>query len=134
MAGGRTRPARPPARRVLLLDDDSMVRALWLRIAEPLGVDLIAVETATQARAFVEVERYDLVVCDWRLGPSETSEAVVLHCATEGIPLVVMTGDPRALERLRGAHAVLGKPCHLAEVEAVLRGSEAAALAPRPRG
>lgn len=115
-------PRGSRARLVVLLEDEPMVRAMWLRIAAPLGVELLVVETVEQARALLEVERPDLVVCDWHLGPGRTAEELVRDLANGDVPLVVTCGDGRVLERLRASHTVLAKPCHLDEVEAVLAG------------
>ena len=119
----RSKPhATSRRRQVLLVEDEPMVRTVWLRIARPLGVELLVVESVEQARTLLETECPDLVVCDWHLGPGRTSEQLIHDLANGDIPLIVTSGDPRALDRLRSSYAVLAKPSHVAEVEAVLLG------------
>lgn len=112
----------PSRRRVLLLEDEPMVRTTWLRIALSVPVELLAVETVDQARLLLGEGRFDLVVCDFHLGGQKTSEDLLRELAAQGIASVVMSADGRVLERLRASHAVLAKPSHIDEIEALLAG------------
>lgn len=117
-------------RRVLLLDDEPMVRRAWLRVAERLGVHLVPAASVAEARALLAVEGVDCAVCDWNLGPNETSEPLLLELTERGVPVVVSSGDADALARLHERQVTtLSKPCPLDDVERVLigRGPESGA-------
>lgn len=82
-------------RRVLVLDDDEMLLRVWARAARSLAsVDLVLVATVAAARAeLARSPTFDLVVCDFHIGASETSEALVRELRGRALPVVVVSGD-----------------------------------------
>ncbi|MCA9489601.1 MAG: hypothetical protein KC621_06745 [Myxococcales bacterium] len=124
-----------PFRTVLVLDDEPLIRLMWLQIAEPLGVEVLPVATVEQARAVLAIATVHCVVCDWHLGRTETSQGLVTDVLLTDVPLVVTSGDRLALERLGPSCPTLAKPFSLDEVERVLLGTwKAGEPAPkRPR-
>lgn len=94
-------------KRILILDDDAMVRRAMLRIASARSdVILEAVGTPDEVLARLAADDgFDLVVCDYRLvvdGKPRTSEALVRELAGRGVPVAVMTGDRDTVPHLLG--------------------------------
>ncbi|MCC6877363.1 MAG: response regulator [Sandaracinaceae bacterium] len=101
--------------RVLVLDDDERVRRVWAKMAWAMGVDLRAVASEREARAWLEAESFDAVLCDVRLGRNETNVAFVRELAQARSPLVaVVSGEPSAaIEALGLRVPVFGRPLAL---------------------
>lgn len=86
-------------KRILVLDDDPLVRRAMVRAAGARkDVTLEAVGTPDEVRerlASAELP-FDLVVCDYRLkidGHRTTSAPLVRELAARSVPVLVMTGD-----------------------------------------
>lgn len=96
MTEGEDGPRAP--HRLLILDDDALLRRVWERAAVTRpDVLLTIVATAPHARAALQGDpnRFDLVVCDFRLGPGETSLELVRELHAAGAPVIVVSGDVR---------------------------------------
>ncbi len=109
------RGARP---QVLVLEDDATVRRAWEGMAQVAGVSLCAAASEREARAWLETEAFDLVLCDLHLGGNETSVALVRELARARRPLVaVVSGDPQAAIGALGLRVpVFAKPARLGDV------------------
>lgn len=101
--------------RVLVLDDDERVRRVWAKMAWAMGVDLRAAANEREARAWLEAEVFDVVLCDLHLGGNETSVALVRELVRACGPIVaVVSGEPMAAIAALGVRVpVLGKPVGL---------------------
>jgi CheY-like chemotaxis protein len=94
---GRTIPLR-----ILVLDDDPMIRRALERVAEArVDVALEAVGTPAELRTRVDETKtpYDLIACDYMLkeiGPGATSAELVRDLHRLRLPVAVMTGDVRS--------------------------------------
>jgi DNA-binding NarL/FixJ family response regulator len=106
--------------RVLLLEDDPLLRRAWQRVADRMGgLELVPVETEEQARAALAQHAFEVVLCDFHLGDGRTSQALIEEIFRAGAPrLAVLTGDPdrvrralpidvRVIDKLDGLPAVL---------------------------
>ncbi len=126
-------PASPElkgALRILVVEDNK-----WFgeALQQRLGIDGHQVRLARlgeEGLTALREERYDLVLCDWRLpdlsGLQVAEAAVQANCR----PFVaLMTGDAAALDgtliQREGVDAVLPKPWKEEEMERVLRGAQA---------
>ena len=101
--------------RVLVLEDDERLRRVSAKMAWPMGVDLRAAANEREARAWLEAEAFDVVLCDWHLGGNGTSVALVRELAQASGPIVaVVSGDPSAAIAALGSRVpVFGKPVRL---------------------
>ncbi len=118
--------------RVLVIDDDKVVRSAMLALLTALGAEPTAVANIQQAIGCVRLRRPDLVLADLRLGAGETGiEAITqireLCC---NVPAILITGDT-GTEQIRLAHQtgldVIHKPVNPRDLEqkitTVLAGS-----------
>ncbi len=116
--------------RILVVDDEEIVRSLTVQVLERAGYDVVAVGGAAEALAVVAEDGIDLVVSDVMMPGSTGVELLSeLQSRRPDLPVVLMTGgspEPdrtaRALEI--GARAIVYKPFTHAE----LRNAVEAAL------
>ncbi len=104
--------------RILVLDDDPLLRRALTRVASSRdGVDLDAVGTTAEVLERLEAgDRYDLIVCDYRLridGRNTTSAELVRELARRGLPVAIMTGDLDTLAPDLAGVRLLEKPLRL---------------------
>ncbi|MFZ2651013.1 MAG: response regulator transcription factor [Burkholderiaceae bacterium] len=112
--------------RILLVEDDAVLRDVMLRSLGDSGHRVDAAATAADARHLWRVQPFDAVLLDLNLpdgsGLSVLREARAQHDRT---PVLVLTARNRTDERIAGLDAgaddYLGKPFDLAEVDARLR-------------
>jgi response regulator RpfG family c-di-GMP phosphodiesterase len=102
--------------RILLVDDDPMLRTLVRTTLEVIDVEIEEAETTRGAAAVVAEWRPDVIILDVGL-PGEDGlvfcRELKLNPATAGIRVVVLTGSDSGTEtaaRLAGADAFLRKP------------------------
>lgn len=106
-AYARTSPD-PQGRPVLVVEDDAGVRAYLAALLEYQGYRVLAAASGEEAIALLGDESALLAVVDHGL-PGMDGFAVVEHLA-EGVPVIMVTGDPeQALSRKPG-FPVLSKP------------------------
>ena len=122
--------------RLLLVEDDSMVRLLLERIVSTLGAHFKSVETGTLALELLEHTHYDVVLTDLkmpRVSGLDLVEFARRHCPATA--LVVATGfaSPEDEARIQQQGAVLlRKPFGAALLESALaRAISIAAAADR---
>lgn len=132
--------------RILLVEDDSVLREVMKRSLEMAGHRVDAASNVQDAKHLWEIQPFDAVLLDLNL-PAQTSltQRNVVEAANglvllrearsrgDSTPVMVLTARNRTEERIAGLDAgaddYLGKPFDLAEVEARLR-----ALVRRSRG
>lgn len=117
-----------PGARVLVVDDDALVRDAMASVLAQWGCRVVMAANGDEAVALLGGEggTPDAVLCDYRLPNGETGVDVIARlCAAAGreIPVALITGDT-APERLREArqagHVLLHKPVHPAKLRALL--------------
>ena len=120
--------------RILLVEDDAMLRGVVLRSLADAGHRVDIAATMDEARHWWRVQVFDAVLLDLNL-PLSTHErsglgnglAVLREARARGdrTPVLVLTARDRTDERIAGLDAgaddYMGKPFDLAEVEARLR-------------
>ncbi|MBX7489830.1 response regulator [Qipengyuania sp. GH25] len=117
-----------PARRLLILDDDSEFR---LRLTDDFrrwGYSVTSLSECTQLTTEVGRPRFDLAIVDVKLGLRSNGCAIVdLIQVNHEISLVMVSSLASialAVEAMRrGAKDFLLKPCSASEIEASLTGS-----------
>jgi len=111
--------------RVLIVDDDEMVRMLLHDICEQYGWKVVMAATRADAFLAAGFHHLHLVLVDFNLGPDDALRLLrELHTLRPNTPIVVVTGEEPSRIASRviplGADAVVGKPCSVAEVAALL--------------
>lgn len=109
--------------RVLVLDDDPMIRRVLERVAQRRDdVTLVTVATPEEVLAHVAEHELDLVVCDYQLrlgGRPITCAPLIEELRERGINVAVMTGDARGVREDLSV-PVLEKPLQLADLLALV--------------
>ncbi|NOY90938.1 MAG: response regulator [Deltaproteobacteria bacterium] len=117
-------PLEPRSARVLLVDDEALVRHAVTAMLERLGMRVVAVKDGIRALELLEDEPFDLVFTD--LSMPTVSGAAVVAAVKERHPavkVVLATGyadNEEALSAREEADAFLSKPFSLNELMAVL--------------
>jgi len=119
-----TRAVQPRRAKVLLIDDEALVRHALTAMLERLGMHTVAVEDGVRALELLEDEPFDLVLTD--LSMPMVSGAAVVAAVKERHPhvkVVLATGHAdhaQASAARRQADAFLSKPFSLDELTRVL--------------
>src|SRR5690606_2082561 len=115
--------------RVLVVEDEPVLRLTFARFLEEARYTVDAVEDAPAAREAVRAHPPDVVVCDILLG-RETGVDLLRWIEAEGVnaPVIMVTGEPNvdtAAEAVRlGAFDYLPKPVDRAQLLRVVRLAE----------
>jgi two-component system, cell cycle sensor histidine kinase and response regulator CckA len=124
--GGADRRPRPHTGRVLVVEDDEMVRAVAAQSLIRAGYDVVATTNGEEALAAVESEApFDLMVTDLMM-PTITGVQLTAELEARGhsFPVLYTSGYPRAVteEAPRGPRAeFLPKPFSSTELTTVVR-------------
>lgn len=112
--------------RVLIVEDEAVLRLTFSQFLEEEGYEPVAVETYAAALSVLDEEDFDVVVTDIVL-PGKTG-VDLLHAVRErelGIPVIIITGEPTvetASEAVRlGAFDYLAKPVTGKDLKRVVR-------------
>lgn len=109
--------------RILVLDDDPMIRRVLERVARTRDdVTLLTAATPEEVLAHTSEHPIDLVVCDYQLrqgNRSMTSAALLAELRARGVRAAVMTGDARGIPDDLGI-PVVEKPLQLADLLVLL--------------
>jgi two-component system, OmpR family, response regulator len=119
--------------RILLVEDDAVLRGVMLRSLSDAGHRVDIAASLIDARHWWRVQTYDSVLLDLNLPTSGAASAqgngltVLREARARGdrTPVLILTARSRLEERIAGLDAgaddYMGKPFDLAEVEARLR-------------
>lgn len=108
--------------RILIVDDEEVVRSLCSRLLTPLGYPVETAADGRQALACLEKQPFDLVITDYKMpGDLDGLElGLLIKRRFPGTQIILMTAFPAvdtAVEMLRmGAHDYLIKPFEQAEL------------------
>lgn len=117
------------ALKVLIVDDEELIRELLVETVEPLlqkGGEVLQARDGQEALEIFQSRKIDVIVTDIRM-PRLDGEALIsaIGEATREIPVLVITGhgDKRMAERLRtkGIFAFLEKPFETAILEKTVK-------------
>jgi CheY-like chemotaxis protein len=120
--------------RVLVIEDSSDVRELFVTLLSLDGAEAVGAANGTEALNAFRRERFDIVMTDLGLPdmPADALIAALLAEAHGAVDIVVITGEgepavTRALQA--GASIVFTKPCRWADVYSHLARHDTAAAA-----
>ena len=116
----------PPARHILIVDDNAAVRAVLARVVVQLCPDATIVEAAHGAEALNAVTEHHLylLITDYHM-PIMGGLELVRTLRTQGrtLPILVLSSDTNISEAIlaAGATAYLPKPCRIGVLRELLR-------------
>lgn len=97
-----------PVRRILLADDEEMLRMLVRVTVEGAGVEVIEARDGVEAVELAAKERLDLAVLDWMM-PRMTGPEAVAHLRrdprTRDLPIVMLSARSQQVDLEEGAAA-----------------------------
>lgn len=111
--------------RILVVEDDAVLRDLWVEVFSEAGHDVAGVESVGDARTTLLARRYDVAVLDLHLGSeSGLSVATLAAYTNPDCKVIVITGSPlfangELFEMAPAVSAVLRKPVAIDELLAV---------------
>jgi two-component system cell cycle sensor histidine kinase/response regulator CckA len=124
----RAQPLIRGSERILVVDDDPMVRAVGRRLLESLGYTVAACSGAEEALAALEedLDGFDLLITDQTMprvtGAELARRAMALR---PGLPVIICTGHSDLIDQQRaselGARALLYKPLDRSTLSRVVR-------------
>lgn len=106
--------------RLLLVEDDDLVRELLTQELSALGYETDSAKTQAEAERLLGIRSHDLIFCDLVLPDGRGSD--VARLAKEfGIPAILMTGYQEVSEEMLFAGVLhLSKPFSVGTLRAVL--------------
>jgi len=110
-----------PAKRVLVVEDEALNRALMVESLSDAGFQVHEAESVREAESLLSADGYHLLITDIHM-PGDANGldlAARTHQAEPDLPILFVTGRPDVMDQLRGAGirgAVLPKPFALAEL------------------
>jgi two-component system response regulator RegA len=119
----RTSAPTRAGKRLLLVDDEEAILRPMSKYFRELGFSVVPARGVSEAESALARERFDLLILDLRLDPSERGGLDVLRAlraSQASTPVVVMSAyvshEVESEARRLGARAVLRKPQPLADV------------------
>lgn len=90
--------------RILCLDDHLDNLRIRKMLLEKFGCEVTTVTSSQECLRIAALEPFDLILLDYHLGGSLNGEEVArdLHTLFPNLPLVMLTGDPKVPESVRG--------------------------------
>ncbi|BCM81889.1 sensory transduction regulatory protein [Methylobacterium indicum] len=120
-----------PGRRVLLVEDESLVAMLAEDMLLDLGCEVVVAMRLDQALAQARTQPFDLAVLDVNLGDARSYPVADL-LRQSGVPFLFATGYGRqGVDPAYQAAPVMQKPYRMAELAALLAGLLAGGAADR---
>lgn len=117
--------ASPAPPRVLLIDDEPVVRMTLAANLELAGFDVVSADSVSTALKALDAQRFDCVISDVRMPEVDGVTGLdQLRAIQPGLPAILVTGyDPDSVipEALaKGAFTVLAKPVRIATLTRVV--------------
>jgi DNA-binding response OmpR family regulator len=111
--------------RILVVEDDAVLRDLWIEVFREAGHDVAGVESVGDARSNLLARRYDVAVLDLHLGAeSGLSVATLAAYTNPDCKVIMITGSPlfangELFEMAPAVSTILRKPVAIDELLAV---------------
>jgi two-component system alkaline phosphatase synthesis response regulator PhoP len=101
-------PSGPEQKRVVIVDDDLLIRETVRISLEHSGFAVHVIEDPSTALAFIQAEKPDLVILDMYMGSvdgREIARGLKSDPATSKLPVVFFTGSNEAVDVVTGLDA-----------------------------
>jgi cyclic di-GMP phosphodiesterase len=102
---GATPQTLPTGERILLIDDEAQMRRALLRALSASGYACMQAGNASEARAMLEGDPFDLVICDLRVSEEGLELLDEIEHRHRETALLMVSGDP-SLAQVAGEHGV----------------------------
>ena len=108
--------------RILLVDDEQMVRAVLTKLLTLRGHTVWAAESGPEALVLTESRPFDLVIVDQAMPEMNGRDlARLLRRRFPNMPIILLTGDTEVGEPDEDINVILSKPFQINEVEATIQ-------------
>ena len=108
--------------RILLVDDEQMVRAVLTKLLTLRGHTVWAAESGPEALVLTESRPFDLIIVDQAMPEMNGRDlAQLLRKRFPTMPIVLLTGDTEVGEPDEDINVILSKPFQINEVEATIQ-------------
>ncbi len=108
--------------RILLVDDEQMVRAVLTKLLTLRGHTVWAAESGPEALVLIDSRPFDLVIVDQAMPEMNGRDlAQLLRRRFPTMPIVLLTGDTEVGEPDEDINVILSKPFQINEVEATIQ-------------
>jgi two-component system response regulator GlrR len=98
-------------KRILLVEDEDDLRAMFEFVLRDAGYEVEAVRTASAACEYLRSRAYDLLLTDWNLGSLGSGVTVADDAVKKGTKAIIVSGNSLAIaEKDRARHTVMAKP------------------------
>ncbi|WP_245846110.1 hybrid sensor histidine kinase/response regulator [Longibacter salinarum] len=117
-------PEKTPAdaARVLVVDDEEMVRSIVTQLLSLKGHDVDLADSGAEALELIDANTYDIVFTDFGMPEMTGAElAQIIHQRVPGLPVILLTGYTETDKAVKDVEAVLSKPFKLEELQATIQ-------------
>ena len=110
-------------KRILIADDEEIVRILLAEALKPYGYEIDVVENGVEAMSHIEKKSYDLVISDYMMPKMDGLELTRrIKAKYPHIPILIITGKAPVRDLLKcGATACIMKPFKIFELHNIVR-------------
>lgn len=115
------RESAPVSVRVLVVDDEPMVRSVLRRLLSLRGHEVVEAESGRKALDVLQTDRFDAIITDHGMpGMNGREFAEIVRQSDADIPIILLTGDTYHGTADSTISGVLGKPFKIDVVESTL--------------
>jgi len=106
-------------KRILIADDEEIVRNLLAETLKPYGYEIDVVENGVEAMSHIDKKSYDLVITDYMMPKMDGLELTrKIKAKYPSTPILVITGKGPVHDLLKsGAAACIMKPFKISELQ-----------------
>lgn len=108
-------------KRILIVDDEEMIRTLLLQAFKFFGYEIETAENGIEAIKQITMKTYDLIITDYMMPKMDGLELIQrIKMINPSIPVLVVTSDGPECELLKsGALACIKKPFNISELQKI---------------
>lgn len=110
-------------KRILIADDEEMVRLLLFKALKPYNYEMDIVKNGVEAISHIEKKQYDLIITDYMMPKMNGLELTQrIRIKFPYIPIIIVTGNGPIHDLLKnGATACITKPFKLSKLQKLVK-------------